>query len=140
MSRVRAQDANGDMTFGQNQANFLIDNVQMVQQKILTRLKLWQGEFFLNTSAGMPWQTEVIGYGTEALYDAAIQAQIQGTVAVTEISSYSSNLDPATRVLTVTFTVQTLYGPLTVSANLPFAPPATSGFGAGGFGVNPFGV
>jgi hypothetical protein len=138
--RVRAQDSNGDMAFGFGLANFLIDSVQAVEQLILTGLGLFQGEFFLNTAAGMPWDTEVLGYGTQSLYDNAIQAQIRNTVGVTAITRYSSSLNTDTRLLTVDVTVQTAFGSLSLSITLPFAPPFTSGYGVGGYGVNPFGA
>jgi len=37
---------------------------------------------------------------------------------VTEITSYSSTADPETRVLTVTATINTIYGTTTVQATL----------------------
>ena len=136
--RVRAQDANGDMTFGFGQANFLIDSVQAVEQLIITGLKLFKGEFFLNTATGMPWDTDVLGFGTGPLYDNAIQSQIKGTAGVTGITSYSSSLNATTRLLTVTVGVSTIFGPFTLNASLPFAPPS-SGYGIGGYSENPYG-
>lgn len=137
--RVRAQDANGDMTFGFGSANFLVNSPQCVEQLILTGLALFQGEFFLNTTAGMPWDTQVLGFRTSTLYDQAIQNQIRNTAGVTAITGYSSSLNAVSRLLTVRVSVQTLFGPLTLSFSLPFAPPVTSGYGVGGYGVGIYG-
>lgn len=135
--RVRAVDKNGDMTFGFGAQNFLIDNVQLVKQKILTGLLLWQGQFFLDTSAGMPWQTKVLGFSQQSIYDAAIRQQIRSTKGVTGITQYSSSFISSTRVLSVTVTVSTLFGPLTLT--VPFAMPPSGGYGVGGYGVNGYG-
>ena len=136
--RVRAQDANGDMTFGFGQANFLVNSPQAVLQLILTGLKLFQGEFFLNTAAGMPWNSQVIGFGTQSLYDPAIQNQILNTTGVTGLTSYSSSLNKVTRELSVAFSVSTQFGPISATVSIPFAPPLTSGYGvispSGGYG------
>lgn len=135
--RVRALDANGDMTWGRGSGNFLVDSPEFVRQKVLTGLGLWRGEFFLNTSAGMPWSTEVLGKNTQAFYDAAIQKQVLSTSGVTGINSYSSSFDAVTRLLSVSMRVQTQFGAITITTT--FAPPRTSGFGIGGFGTIPFG-
>jgi hypothetical protein len=136
--RVRKLDAAGDYTFGLGSQNFYVDQVALVQQKILTGLKLWQGEFFLDTTAGMPWGTKVLGVGTQSLYDAAIQRQIRSTKGVTGIANYGSAFNSTTRQLNVTASVTTMFGSVTVS--LPFAIPAVGGYGVGGYGVNPYGV
>jgi hypothetical protein len=99
--RVRAQDANGDMTFGRGASNFLVNSPAAVAQLVLTGLGLLRGEWFLDKTAGMPWTQSVIGTGTKPLYDLAIQSQILNTQGVTGIENYSSSLDPVTRKLTI---------------------------------------
>src|SRR5579872_324842 len=135
--RVRALDQNGDYTFGFGSANFLIDSPAMVQQKILTGLKLWRGEWFLDSTAGMPWSQQVLGRNPQQVYDAAIQRQILSTKGVASIVSYSSSLNPVTRALNVSCTVQTIYGNVAIS--LPFALPLLGGYGVGGYDANPYG-
>jgi hypothetical protein len=74
--RYRTLTPTGDMTFGFGSANFLVNSPQTVQQATVTGLKLFLGEWFLNTSVGMPWNTQVIGNNTQALYDNAAKSQI----------------------------------------------------------------
>jgi hypothetical protein len=114
--RVRAQDANGDYTFGHGSANFFINSPACVAQLIQTNLLLHQGEWFLNLLAGVPWETEVLGYGTASLYDVVIKTAILNTRGVTSIINYSSSFNPTTRKLTVTATVLTQFStiPITV--------------------------
>jgi hypothetical protein len=113
--RVRAQDANGDMTFGQSAANFLADSPQAVAQLVGTRLKLIVGEWFLDVTEGTPWMTQILGVRTQATRDAAIKRRILGTPGVAEISDYSSTV--VGRQLTVSCTLTTIYGstPYTVT-------------------------
>jgi len=110
--RVRALDANGDMTFGRGSANFLVNSPQAVAQLVQTGLGLFQKTWFLDVTVGMPWLSAVIGYGTKAIYDLAIQNQILSTQGMTSIDNYSSSLDPVTRRLTIpnTVTLNTQFG------------------------------
>ena len=110
--RYRKLSADGDYTFGQSQGNFFIDDQAVVAQSIRTRLLLMRGEWFLDKTEGTPYGTAILGAHTKPFYDMAIQERILRTDGVTEISNYSSNLDPTTRKLTVTATVKTVYGPI----------------------------
>ena len=118
--RYRALTAAGDSTFGSGSTAFYVNNVQAVAQAIMTRLLLMSGECFLDVTEGTPYSTEILGRGTTGLYDAAIKDRILGTEGVVDISAYSSFLNRATRALTVTATVDTVYGPITI--NTPFGP------------------
>lgn len=133
--RYRAEDANGDYTFGQGDQNFLVNSAAMVAQAIRTALLLLKGEFFLDTTAGVAWLTEVIGINTGPNYDTVIRNAIHNVQGVSAILEYSSSL--AGRKLTVNVTVSTIFGNVTVngiSVQLP------AGWGTGGFGTNGFGA
>lgn len=108
--RYRALDANGDFVFGHGAADFLVNSPDAVAQLVKTRLALLLGEWFLDTTDGMPWATKVLGAGTMATYNAAIRERILGTDGVVSIVSYSSSVDPITRALSVTVTLDTIYG------------------------------
>jgi hypothetical protein len=107
--RVRAMTATGDMTFGQGSADFLVNSSAAVAQLVLTRLKLWTGQWFLDQSAGVPWLTQVLGTGTQPLYDSVIRATILQTPGVLGIVSYSSSVNERTRALTVNATINTIF-------------------------------
>lgn len=116
--RVRKVDANGDYVLTGTGNDYYIDNAQAVAQLIQDALQLFSGEWFLDTSVGMPWRTEVLGKYTAATYDTVIKEQILSTDGVQAITSYSSTYNPATRSLTVNVTVETIYGPATVATTL----------------------
>ena len=118
--RYRKLDANGDYVLGlPNQ--FWVDQPEGVAQAISTRLKLWQGEWFLDNTVGTPWLQSITGKNTGGLYDLALQQVILDTPGVAAITQYSSNLDHPSRVLTVTVTVITNFGAM-VTVVVPFNP------------------
>jgi hypothetical protein len=135
--RYRALDKNGDYSFGHGQANFLVNSSATVAQAILTALLLHQGEWFLDNTVGVPYETKVVGYNTQPLYDSVIKNAINGVQGVLAITNYSSSLNTVTRLLTVTVTVSTIFSavPVTISTTLS----VTGGYGVGGYGTGGYG-
>jgi hypothetical protein len=111
--RYRKLDASGDYTFGTG-ADFHVNTADTVAQAISTRLKLWRGEWFVDQTDGTPYLEEVLGKRTRSP-DIAIKQRILGTLGVTEIQTFTSSYDGTTRRFAVSATVQTIYGPVTVS-------------------------
>lgn len=134
--RYRKLDMNGDYSFGHGKQDFFIDNPAAVAQAIKTRLKLFQGEWFYDTTAGTPWNTQVLGTGTLGLYDSAIKSVITKTQGVVALVSYNSTLDRLKRVLTISATVQTQFS-ATQTVSLTTSVPL--GYGVGPYGTQPFG-
>jgi hypothetical protein len=104
-------DASGDYAFGQGPQNFLIDSPLAVAQAVRTRLRLFTGEWFLDTSEGTAWADQVLGENTKTGYDAVIRNRILGTQGLTQVDSYESSCDPVSRKLAVRVEVTTDYGP-----------------------------
>lgn len=116
--RYRALDENGDYSGGRGQGNFLINSPACVAQSVQTRLRLWQGEWFLDKREGTPWLQRILGRHAKTIYDLALRARVLATDGVTEITAYSSTLDTAKRELTVSMTINTVFGQTDVSVNL----------------------
>ena len=111
--RYRKLDANGDYALGPNV--FLTNSPEAVAQAVKTRLALWLGEWFIDTTDGMPWNEQVLGKRLPGKNpDAAIRQRILETQGVTEITSYSSSFEGTTRRLSVAATVTTAYGEATI--------------------------
>lgn len=106
--RNRGESTTGDYRFGLSDAYFLVNSPEAVAQAIKTRLQLRTGEWFIDLEEGTPYSTQILGKGTQSLYDHAIQERILGTLGVSTITDYSSTLDN-TRKLTVSATVLTIY-------------------------------
>lgn len=107
--RYRKLDADGDYVFGGQQADFYKDVPEAVAQAVLTRLRLYRGEWFLDITEGTPLD-QIIGKYTAGTYDAAIRQRILGTQGVTALAAYSSDFNPDTRKLSVSATITTQYG------------------------------
>jgi hypothetical protein len=110
--------------FGGGAANFYVDEPAAVGQAVQTRLALWRGEWSFDTSQGTPYLDAVIGKHTTQDADQTIQAEVLDTVVplstggtangVSGIAKYESNRDTVKRSLSVTMTIDTIYGPTEV--------------------------
>lgn len=108
--RYRKLTADGDYSFGSGALDFWQDVPDAVAQAVLTRLRLWTGEWFLNVTEGTPYQIGALGKHTKESVDPMIRDRILSTQGVTSIEDYSSVIDPNTRELTVNATINTIYG------------------------------
>lgn len=112
----RKLDASGDYSFGHQGADFYANVPEAVAQAVRTRLELFQGEWFLDTTAGTPYSSQILGAGTVAYYDRAIQDVILGTQGVTGLTAYSSSINPSSRAAMVNATISTAYGSASITA------------------------
>lgn len=117
--RVRALTSTGDYSYGQGSANYLVDSRAAVAQEVMTTLLVFQGEWFLDTSAGVPWLTKVVGVNTIPIYDQVIKDAITNVQGVTAIVSYTSTLNRAARSLSVSATINTQFGTTQIQVFIP---------------------
>jgi hypothetical protein len=94
----RKLDQSGDYSFGAGLQNFY-QGAQAVGQAILTNLKLLQGEWWENTSIGLPLFQSILGKPgvTKDSIDMIVRSQILSTQDVSSIQSFSSAYNPQTR-------------------------------------------
>lgn len=116
--RYRREDENGDYTFGQGDNTFLVNSPETVRQAIKTRLELWKGEWFLDANEGTSYMQSVMGKQQSDIASLAIRDRISRTPGVLSILSYDSVFNGTTRRLTVTATVNTLYGTTTITSEV----------------------
>jgi len=113
---VRALDANGDPLQGNGQNNFLSD-VYAVAQIILTRLKLFQGEWWLNLNDGLPLFQSILGSSGSSrnieIITNLISSRISQTPYVTGIVSFEVTF--TNRQLLYSGTISTQFGLISVS-------------------------
>lgn len=73
-----------------------------VAQHIRQRLRAFQGEWFLDTTAGVPWLAELLGKQYDpTMAEAVVKAEILDTDAVTEITSFSVGFEKNRRELRI---------------------------------------
>jgi hypothetical protein len=116
--RYRALDSNGDMTFGNGQLNFLRDTPETVAQAVLTRLRLWVNEWFLDSSEGTPYQNSALGTGKLKSIKPAIRYRILQTQNVTSIESLELDYNSQTRNVQIRVTINTAFGQTTLQGVL----------------------
>lgn len=113
MTIVRRVDTSFDMTFGYGLANFARDS-EAVAQAVRTRLQLLFNEWFLDTSAGVPYlQQGMVKPANLPLIESMVKQTIVDTDGVAELRSFTMSLDRETRRLTIAATVATIYGDTT---------------------------
>lgn len=113
--RYRKLDTSGDYSFGNGASDFWKDQPEAVAQAVQTRLFLFEGEWFLDSREGMTWNTQVLGVRTANTRDPAIRRRVLGTQGAKSLLEYSSSLNRDTRDFSVNMTIDTIYGPATLS-------------------------
>lgn len=83
-----------------------------VVQTIRTQLLMYQGEWWLDLTAGIPWfQTILAAPADIKTAEQIIKTSILGTPGVTELVEFDATFDNSTRDFKITFIVLTEYGP-----------------------------
>lgn len=113
--KYRKLDANGDASFGNGNLDFHKDTPETVAQAVLTRLRLWSGEWFLDTTEGTPYQAGVLGKNSQATADGVMRERILETQGVLGITQFSSTLNRDLRQYSVSATIDTIYGPAQIN-------------------------
>lgn len=113
--RYRKLDDNGDFSAGHGPADFFRDSPDAVGQAVLTRLRLWTGEWFLDTAEGTPYREQVLGVRKRQTAGPALKMRIAATEGVTAVDDFAAEYDGDARTLAVSATVSTIYGETQIS-------------------------
>lgn len=132
----RLDPVTGDYVFGQGQSDFFVNQPEAVAQYVYTRLMLWQGQWFYDTTQGTPWQTDVLGERTRFTRDVVVHDTVLNTPGVADIVSYNSVINRDTRTFTAGMRIDTVYGQVQfvggpLPATVPPAPPPVVAVGEG---------
>lgn len=94
----------------------LIGAAEQVRQQLLIKLKLWRGEWFLDTEFGTPYLQEILGKQlTLSGALAALKQSILEVSGVQRIVTFTYAFSNSTRKLTVDFSAETPFGIVEVS-------------------------
>jgi hypothetical protein len=95
----------------------LVDGAKQVRQQLDIKLKLWKGEWFLDTDFGTPYIQDILGKQlTLSGVLAALRVSILEVEGVRSITEFDYTFTTQTRKLTVSFEVDTVYGTLEITA------------------------
>ena len=97
--------ANGQMTFTVDQP--------AIQQSVTIRLQFFLGEWFLDTTKGLPWLQDILVKSPDLVtVEAAIRKQIEETPGIVTVTLVATEFDRSTRVLSVEWAATTDLGVL----------------------------
>ena len=89
----------------------LIDGAEQVRQQLEIKLKLWTGEWFLNTAFGTPYLQKILGKQLSLSgVIAALRISILEVEGVRSITEFDYTFDNTTRKFDVYFVADTAYG------------------------------
>lgn len=94
----------------------LVNGAERVRQQLLIKLRLWTGEWFLDTEFGTPYLQSVLGKQlTLSGVITALRRSILEVDGVRQISSFTYQFNNAQRTFSVQFTAETPFGLVEVS-------------------------
>lgn len=106
------QDTYGDLEFTNNSLTF-VEGADEVVQRLRQRLRSFLGEWFLNTSLGIPYLQEILKKNPQhGIVDAILKKHILNTPGVIKLLEYSYVVDSSARTSTLTFKVLSVDGPI----------------------------
>ena len=105
---VRKLDENGDIVTSGVQ---FIRERDEIAQTVKTRLQLFLGEYFRDTTDGTPWFESILGKGSAlSNKEAILRNRIVRTPGVIRLTSFSTDYDLTTRRYSVSAGILTQYG------------------------------
>lgn len=100
----------------------LIDNAERVAQQILITLRFWYGEWFLNTTEGVPYLEYILVKNPNLAHVRQVLTEaIESVPGVVSLDSMDFEYDRQGRTLAVDYSATTDYGLLTRREVLGYA-------------------
>ncbi len=113
--RYRKLSDTGDMTFGNGELDYYIDVPEAPAQAVGTRLNLWAGEWFLNTSDGTNYQDTSLGTGKSETIEPEITERILDTEGVSSIESFDLISVSENRSVEIRAVINTEFGSVQIT-------------------------
>ena len=91
----------------------VVDELEDVRQRVLMRLRWWIGQWFLLVRDGVPYRPEIFQRSTSVgLAAAVVSDQIRRVAGVTAVRDVVASIDPTSRLMQYSATIDTLFGSL----------------------------
>lgn len=87
----------------------VVEGPDAIRQQLQMRLRMWSGEWFADTSVGVPWGSILGAKGAQAFAEATLRRAISTCPGVATLDAFTFAVD-ARRRATVTFRVRTTSG------------------------------
>jgi hypothetical protein len=109
MSRVAGLDSDGDWRFGRGRASYLL-KADAVQQNVVTRIRSFTDDWFLDIDANIDWLTLLGTRNTRATIEREVERVTLQTTGVARIDNLQSTVSRKDRKITITMQVTTVFG------------------------------
>lgn len=110
MSDLKLDDTNWDLVV-ENSDLAIVDRQDAVKENIKQRLRLFLGEWFLDTASGIPYYQDVLKKNPNpVIVQGVFQDAIINTPGVLELLDFQLNYSRSARTLEITFSVRTTTG------------------------------
>jgi hypothetical protein len=106
--RVAGLTSSGDWRFGRGKASYLRRS-DAIRQNVVTRLRSFTDDWFLDITAGLPWFALLGERNTERRILREVEAEVLGTEGVRAIERLRITPDRAQRTATVEITVVDIF-------------------------------
>lgn len=106
---VSRLDENGDWTFGQGLAGYITGSEE-IQQSVVTRIKSFQNDWFLDTNAYIDWFNLLSNRNTEETTKAQLSKTVLDTVGVNTLNQLNFILDRENRKANIQLNYTDIYG------------------------------
>lgn len=108
MTVRRIDEESGDIV---TQGQQFIGGREEIAQTVLTRLRLFLGEYFRDVQDGTPWYEQILGKFTSLdAAEAALRNRIASTGGVVRLTRFNADFDINTRAYSVSAGILTVYG------------------------------
>lgn len=107
--RVSGLSKEGDWRLGRGKALYLTESAA-VAQKVVTRLRSFKRDWFLDSEAGIDWILLLGTRGTENTILREVERVIISTNGVLELTSLSMDVNNSERSATIFATYKDIYG------------------------------
>ena len=110
MRSLALDPTSGDFAFTASRSLALVSGADALAQRLRGRLRLWLGEWFGDTSIGIPWLQMLGTKDAQAYAEATLRRVVSSCPGVAAVESFDFAFDGATRSAQVGFRARTADG------------------------------
>lgn len=113
MRALALDPATGDLLVSRGRL-VVISGAAALRQRLQMRLKLWAGEWFADTSVGVPWLLFLGVKGSQALAESTLRRAITTCPGVASLDAFAFTVNARTRSAALSFRVTAQTGDVLV--------------------------
>jgi hypothetical protein len=117
--------ATGDLLVSRGRLEVVTGSAAL-RQRLQMRLRLWAGEWFADTSVGVPWLLFLGVKGAQALAESTLRRAITTCPGVASLDAFTFTLNTRTRAATLSFRVTAATGDVLAFSDFVAGEDATS--------------